>query len=80
LEQFRAQRPFQQPDLLAERGLRHEQPLGGPGEVQLLSHRHEVAEVSTVDIQNPWLSPKVLEPRSPAVTQFNQQEISARYL
>jgi hypothetical protein len=47
--------PFQQPhpelalepgDLLADRGLHHRQPLGGPAEVQLLGDGDEVPQLA----------------------------------
>jgi hypothetical protein len=37
---------LQQPDLVAQRGLRHVQPLGRPAEVQLLGDGDEVAQVA----------------------------------
>jgi hypothetical protein len=37
---------FQGLDLLAEGGLSDPKALGGPAEVQLLGHRHEVAQVT----------------------------------
>ena len=42
VEQRGAQLPFQHPDLLAQRRLGDKEPLGRPGEVQVLGNRHEV--------------------------------------
>ena len=36
---------LQQPDLVAQRRLGHVQPRGGPAEVQLLRHGHEISEL-----------------------------------
>ena len=61
VEQRRAELPFQHPDLLAQRGLRDEQPLRGAGEVQLLGHGDEVPQVPPVHIHNHQLSQRVLD-------------------
>lgn len=52
VEQRRAQLPLQGPDLLAERGLGHVRPLGGPGEVELLRDRDEIPQLAHVDVRD----------------------------
>jgi len=52
---------LEQPDLPREGRLRHVQPLGRPGEVELLGHGDEVAKVAQVDVHNEGLSQEVLD-------------------
>ncbi len=46
LEQPHAERLLQDLDLLAERRLRHAEPVGGPAEMPLLGDREEVPEMA----------------------------------
>ena len=65
-EQLRAQGGLQAADLLAQRRLRHEQPLGrGSGEAPFLGHGHEVAQVTDMHVHNQRLWEKVLD-RAPS--------------
>jgi len=49
-EQVKTEFVFKQPDLLAERWLRHMQSLGGPAEVQLVGDGTEVSQPLDVDL------------------------------
>ena len=51
-EQLRAQLLLQRADLPGQHRLRDVQPLGGPAEVQLLGHGHEVAQLAQIDIHD----------------------------
>ena len=58
-EQLRAERPFEQLDLLAQRGLLNAKPRRGAGDVQFLGDDEKVAEQAEVHrhihIQNIWI-------------------------
>src|ERR1700733_1926813 len=53
---FGTELPFQHPDLLAQRGLGDEEPLGRAGEVQFLRGGHEVAQIPPVHVNHNHLS------------------------
>ena len=56
LQQSAAELLLECPDLAAQHGLGDEELLGGAAEVQVLSHRGEVAELAQVEIHTPRVS------------------------
>jgi hypothetical protein len=61
VEQRSAQLSFQHPDLLTQRRLGDEEPLGRVGEVQVFGDRDEVPQIPPVDVHNHQLSHQVLD-------------------
>ena len=49
-EELHTEPPLQQPDRTGQRRLRHPEPLGGAGEVQLFGDRAEIPQLTDLDI------------------------------
>jgi hypothetical protein len=48
-DEVHSQLGFELPDLLAQRGLGHARPLGGPTKMKFIGHHHEIAQMANFD-------------------------------